>query len=64
MQETITAATQSAAFVVSDLQEALAQANAVARPEGPSVADKALAAYLAGCLEAARKLQSDLAMIS
>lgn len=64
MQESINKALASADFVVSDLQEALAQANAVARPEGPSVADKAMAVYLAGCLETARKLQSDLARIS
>lgn len=49
---------------VAHLEAALRTANSVQRPEGRTIGDKATAAYLAGCLEQARKLESALAQIT
>lgn len=64
MNESVTRAAQGTTLVVADLLEALACANTVYRPEGCSLADRATAAYLADCLEAARKLRADLERIA
>ena len=64
MNEKVTKATQGIWFVVSDLEAALAEANRIDRPEGRNLTDKVLSAYLADCLNAARKLQADLLRIN
>ncbi len=65
INESITKASQGVWFVVSDLEAALQQLNALPLPpEGRTMANRAAVAYVASCLDAARKLQSDLAKIS
>jgi hypothetical protein len=64
MNEIITKATQTANLLVSDLREAYHEASNIQRPEGSALGDKALLAYLADRLVAARKLESDLLNLS
>jgi hypothetical protein len=64
MNENLTKAVESAAFLIGDLQAAWSDANSIDRPEGRSVGDRVLLAYLGDCLEMARKLQSQLLRIS
>lgn len=64
MTESITKAAQAMQFVTGDLLAAARDAAAVERPEGQSVRDRALAAYLADCLDLARKLEQKLRLIA
>jgi len=64
IQEQITKAQQCAALLVDDIQQAWASANNARRPEGPSLGDKAMAAYLSDCLQLARNLESKLLLLS
>lgn len=64
MQEQILTATDTMDHVVSDIQAAMKIANAIERPEGRTLADKATSAYLAECLAIATQLRERLAMIA
>jgi hypothetical protein len=64
LNELITKATQTANLLVSDLEQAYCEVRTILRPEGPTLSDKALLAYLAERLAAARKLESDLLNLS
>ncbi len=64
INEHVIAATQTASLVVSDLENALHQLNGLRASVRRTMSDKAEAAYLQSCLDAARRLQSDLAKIS
>jgi hypothetical protein len=64
MDEIITKAVQTANLLISDLEEAYLEASTILRPEGRTFGDKALMAYLADRLVAARILESDLLNLS
>jgi hypothetical protein len=64
MDELIVKAAQTANVLVSDLTEAYRQASAATRPEGRTLGDKALTAYLEERLAIARMLESDLLRLS
>jgi hypothetical protein len=64
MDEIITKAVQTANLLISDLEEAYGEASTILRPEGRTLGDKALQAYLADRLVAARILESDLLNLS
>ena len=64
VNETVTKATHSAGFLADDLLAAWNDANSIVRPEGRSMVDRVLLAYLSDCLEMARKLQNQLLRIS
>ncbi len=64
-EQKITNAAQSAASVVKDLEAVLKRLIALPLPpEGRSMQSLATTAYVGNLLDAARKLQSDLAKIS
>ncbi len=65
INEHIHDATVQVERAVTDLEDALYLLNALPLPpQGRTMADRAAVAYVASCLDAARKLQSDLAKIS
>ena len=50
----------AASCLAKDLQQFHTESNANDRPEGPSLSDKALTAYLADCLDLLRQLENKL----
>ena len=64
MNENITKATQTVWFLESDILAAYSESIQIERPEGRTVGDKAMTAYLADCLSDVRALQNKLAVLS
>lgn len=64
LNELVTKATQNMQFVSGDLRTATKMAHEINRPEGPNLRDRALAAYLAECLDLARKLENKLLLLA
>lgn len=56
----ISKAQEHAHALAYELAKAHQDANAIERPEGRNVMDKALTAYLAECLDASRRLEAKL----
>ena len=63
MTESLAKATHGIGFVIDDLKAAMKAAQ-VQRPEGPSLADKVMLAYLAECLDVAHTLHGRLLNIA
>lgn len=63
MSELITKACQSVSMATDDITRAWEKVRSISRPEGRTLADKMQGAYLADCLEQARKLQRMLERI-